>query len=404
MPIPGGKNIKLVFLILILIIIFTLGVFLGNNFAERAGNGEVKNKDAEQAVYLERDVDFRMFWQVWNIVLEKFYDQPVSETRLFYGALQGMVASLEDPYTVFFTPDEADEFAKDLEGQFEGIGAEIGIKHDMLTIIAPVPESPAERAGLRPGDKVLAIDGLDTTGITVDRAVSLIRGEAGTEVVLTIWREESEDTFDVVITRGKIDMVSVRTTTREDGIAYLEIFSFAEDTEDLFEEAVDEIIDSGARAIILDLRGNSGGYLQSAVDVAGHWIGEQLITVERDSEGNETVFYGEGRPRLADIPTVVLVNRGTASGSEILAGALRDYDLAILVGEKTFGKGSVQEMEILKDGSAVKVTVAEWLTPNGFSFNEEGIVPDYEIEYGEDDYNEDRDPPLDKAVEILIGQ
>ena len=401
----GGshKKIKHVIAALLLIIVFSAGIVIGGYYGENKGSGEVTNKDAEESTYLGQDVDFRMFWQVWNILKESYYRQPVSETKLFYGALAGMVDSLDDPYTVFFTPTRADEFDEELEGRFEGIGAEIGIKHDVLTIIAPLPNSPAEKAGLHSGDLVLAIDGEDTTGIYIEDAVMKIRGEAGTDVVLTIYREGDEATQDISITRGKIDMVSVRTTIREDNIAYVEIFSFAEDTVDLFDEGVDEILDANVDGIILDLRGNSGGYLEAAVYVASRWTGKQVVTIEKDSKSEESNYYGQGKASLENIPTVVLINQGTASGSEIVAGALGDYDMAETVGMPSFGKGSVQQMEKLKDGSAVKITVAEWLTPNGTSFNEAGLVPDYEIEMAGDDYNEDRDPQLDKALELLSG-
>lgn len=247
----------------------------------------------------------------------------------------------------------------------------------------------------------MAIDALDTTGMSVEKAVSLIRGPAGTDVVLMLWRDGKEKPFEARITRGAIDMVSVRWKMLPDGIAYIELMSFAEDTVDLFNKAVGEITAAGAKGIILDLRGNSGGYLESAVDVASHWTGKQIITIERDSKGAETPSYGNNQGALADIPTVILINQGTASGSEILAGALKDYGKATLVGKQSFGKGSVQEMESLKDGSAVKITIAEWLTPNRESFDGQGIVPDYEIDFSDDDYNQDKDPQMDKAMEII---
>ncbi|MDD4995654.1 MAG: S41 family peptidase [Patescibacteria group bacterium] len=398
---PDNKKIRLIISGLALIIVFSGGIVLGSHFSGGSRSGDVINKEVEQPVYLEKNADFRMFWQVWNMVKDKYYKQPVSETRLFYGALEGMVAALDNPYTVFFTPENAENFTKDLEGKFEGIGAEIGIRHDQLTVISPLPDSPAERAGLKIGDNILAIDALDTTGMSVEKAVSLIRGPAGTDVVLLIWREGAEEPFETRITRGAIDMVSVRWKMLPDGIAYIELMSFAEDTVDLFNRAVGDVTGAGAKGVILDLRGNSGGYLESAVDVASHWIGTQIITIERDSKGVETPFYGNNQGALADIPTVILMNQGTASGSEILAGALKDYGKATLVGKQSFGKGSVQEMENLKDGSAVKITVAEWLTPNHESFDEQGIVPDHEVELTDENYNNDEDPQMDKAMEII---
>jgi carboxyl-terminal processing protease len=330
---------------------------------------------------LSQDVNFSLFWQVWDLLKEKYlYQDKVQDLSLFYGALAGSVAALGDPYSIFFNPETASEFTEELSGRFEGIGAEIGIKNNQLTIIAPLPETPAERAGIRAGDKIYAIDNLDTTGMSTDQAVNLIRGEKGTDVVLLIVHKGETKTTEITITRDTIDINSVRWEMKADNIAYIRITAFNEDTGRRFKEAVNEATLQGAERIVLDLRNNPGGFLDMAVELGSYWVDNDVMVQEIFSDASlNKNYYSSGRAVLADLPTVVLVNGGSASASEILAGALQDYGLATLVGEQTFGKGSVQELETLSDGSAVKITVAEWHTPLGRSINKEGILPDVVI-------------------------
>lgn len=351
---------------------------------------------------LNQDIDFNLFWQVWDMLEEQYVDrEKLNEKEMFYGAVRGMVSSLGDPYTVFMNPAVAQEFEEDLAGTFEGIGAEIGIRNDILTIIAPLADMPAEKAGLRAGDKVYAIDGESTAGITVDEAVNKIRGPKGTEVVLTISRNGMEEAEEMPITRGVIVVKSVKTELRDDKIFVVQITNFNDDTLDLFNRAVQEIIAKNPKGVILDLRNNPGGYLDTAIEVASEWVEDGAVVTEKFSEEKKDEYFARGRARLKDYNTVVLINQGSASASEIVAGALQDHNKAVVVGKQTFGKGSVQILENLPDGSSVKITVAKWLTPNGNCINETGIKPDVEIDLTEEDYDAGNDPQMEKAVEIL---
>ncbi|NBS41663.1 S41 family peptidase, partial [bacterium] len=297
-------------------------------------------------------MDFAEFWNVWNLVKENFYKQPVSDKDLFYGAMKGLVAATGDRYTVYFDPEEAESFSSALAGKFSGIGAELGMKDNQLVIVAPLPDSPAEKAGLLAGDKILAIDGTETMGMAVDTAVSKIRGDEGTAITLTISHDGVQDAEDVTITRSIITIDSVKWSIDENGIATINIFEFNQDTSGLFNQAVNDVLSKNAKGIVLDLRSDPGGFLTAAIDVASAWIGYQPVVLEKQQE-NTQAYPGISAPRLANVKTVVLVDGGSASASEIVAGALQDYGLATLVGTQTFGKGSVQDYRDLPDGSAV---------------------------------------------------
>ncbi len=394
-----------VFYVAVILILgsFLGGLAVGSRYApveKELYNGKILNKSKSPPSYLSKDIDFNLFWQVWDLVKKNYVYQPVLDTKLFYGALAGIVNALDDPYSVFLDPEMTKKFQQELEGAFEGIGAELGIKNGQLTIIAPLPNTPAERAGLKAGDKILAVNGKDTSNMTLDYAVSLIRGQRGTEVTLTIWREGWEKPEDIKIIRDRIEIVSVKWEMK-DKIAYLEINHFNEDTSDRVNRAVNEILIKDPKGLILDLRNNPGGFLETAVDVAGEWIENDVVVIEKTKSGEKSAKKSSGLARLQNLKTVVLINGGSASASEIVAGALQDYGKATLVGKKTFGKGSVQNLEFLSDGSAVKITVSEWLTPKGRQIDKEGITPDIEVDFTEEDYNAGRDPQLDKAIEIL---
>ncbi len=414
-----GKIIKKV--IIVFLIIFLMGVSFQAGLYS-AGKSEAMQKLInEEAYYLgnivgkysgampgriSSDVDFNLFWDVWDILQKEYVDkEKINEKKMFYGAIKGLVSSLDDPYTVFMEPKIAKEFSDDLAGTFEGIGAEIGIKNDILTIIAPLPDMPAEKAGLKAGDKVYAIDGDTTAGISIDEAVSNIRGPKGTNVVLSIFRKEFDEVKDIEITRGKIIVKSIRTSIdEENNIFNIKITNFNSDTEDLFNKAVKEAVKLNPKGIILDLRNNPGGYLETAIEVSSEWVNKKIVVTEKYSEEKKFEHLSRGRARLESFPTVVLVNEGSASASEIVSGALQDYDKAIIIGKKTFGKGSVQTLTNLDDGSSVKITVAKWLTPNGRSINDEGIEPDIEIEFTIENFNAGDDPQMEKAIEILTGE
>lgn len=351
---------------------------------------------------LSGDLDFNLFWDVWDLLHKDFVQQDkLNEKELFYGAISGMVAAAGDPYTVFMNPLQSDEFSNDLAGTFEGIGAEIGIKKNELTVIAPLPESPAEKAGLRAGDKILAINKEITQGMTVDKAVSKIRGSKGTEVILTINRDGFDKPKEFKINRDVIVVKSVKTEMRADKIFVVTISNFNNDTESLFNKAVSQAVETNPRGIILDLRNDPGGYLDTAIEVASEWIEDGVIVTEKFSDQKKNEYLARGLSRLKDYPTVVLINQGSASASEIVAGALQDTGQATIVGMQSFGKGSVQVLENLNDGSSIKITVAKWFTPKGNNINEQGIKPDVLVDLTEKDYEEGKDPQLDKAVEIL---
>jgi len=343
------------------------------------------------------------------MVKEKYVDQPVDGVDLFYGSMEGMIRGLDDENSVFLPPKKAEEFVKDLSGEFEGIGAEIGMRDGRLAVVAPLPGSPAELAGLRSGDKILKINGEDVFDISLDEAVSRIRGPKNTEVVLTVLHVGSEELEDVSIKRQIINIPTVEWEMKSDNIAYLRISYFNEDTWKEFDKIVKEIILEKPQGLILDLRSNPGGFLQTSIDVVSEWVENGLVVSEKFSDGTENEYNSRGLHRLSDLETIVLVDGGSASGSEIVAGALQDYDLATLVGIQTYGKGSVQDFEILPDGSALKLTVARWYTPDDRLIDGEGITPDVVLEEmfsdveveektGEVNYT---DLGLEKAFELL---
>lgn len=389
-------------------LVFGLGVLAGQAmFVKRAITNENGNVSIDKVVNLNRSlnhsdsVDFNQFWEVWDQVKKKYVKQPVKDSDLFYGAIQGMVAGLGDPYSVYFTPEAAAEFNKSLTGEFSGIGAEIGIKNNQLVIISPLPDTPAEKAGLKPGDKILMIDQRSTFGMDVNTAVENIRGPATSTVKLNILRTGWDKSKDFVIHRAKINVPSVMFSMKPGNVAYLRIMQFNDNTIPQLNKYISDIQNKKASGIILDLRGNPGGYLDAAVEMASEWVKDGKIVSERFSGGDENIHYSDGLHRLAGIKTVVLVNKGSASASEIVAGALQDNRAGTVVGEQTFGKGSVQDYQILPDGSALKVTVAEWYTPNGNNINEKGITPDVEVKEDVEKEAVGEDVMIDKALELL---
>lgn len=347
------------------------------------------------------DVDLNQFWQVFDEIKAKYVKQPVSDKELITGAMQGLVAALNDPYSLFLPPQQASDFTSDLAGELEGIGAEIGVKNNQLMVISPIPETPAEKAGLKPGDAILFINKESTAGMDAGTAVTKIRGKAGTQVTLAIMRSGWTKSKDIVITRQKITVPSVTFKMKPGNIAYIQVLQFNDTTVDKFYNAIDEVKKNKARGIVLDLRNNPGGYLDSAIAMASEWVKDGVIVSEKGMQNATTMHETAGKHRLAGLKTVVLINKGSASASEIVAGALQDHKAATLVGEKSFGKGSVQDYENFPDGSALKITVAEWFTPNGKNINKEGITPDVLVP---ENFATDKigvDKPLDKALEIL---
>lgn len=351
-------------------------------------------------------VDFDIFWKAWQEVEKKYVDQKKLDPQaMVYGAIKGMVNSLGDPYSGFMDPEETKDFGEDITDSFEGIGAELGMKEGILTIIAPIEGTPADKAGLRAGDKIFKISGELTADITVDEAVNKIRGPKGTEVTLTIVRNGDSKTQDIVIVRDKIEIKSVIYEKKEDGIAYIRITKFSEDTSREFNREITKAIADGSRGLILDLRNDPGGYLNVSVEVASKFIPRgEVVVWEQDRDGNKNGYKALGGDVLSEMTTVVLINEGSASASEILAGALRDKKGVKLIGKQSFGKGSVQQLETLSDNSSLRITIAKWLTPNGDSIHEVGLKPDIEVEITEEDFNNQRDTQLEKAIEELKNQ
>ena len=368
--------------------------------------GNLLNKyETTQASNLARDIDFNLFWQAWEMLKEKYVDKDkLQDKEMFYGALRGLVSSTGDPYTVFMNPVVSKEFADDMKGTFDGIGAEVGIKGGVLTVIAPLANMPAQTAGLKAGDKILTIDGEDTSPMAIDEAVGKIRGPKGTAVVLNIWRDSFDKPQDFKITRSTIFVRSVDWGLDKNNFMVIKVSHFNDDTIELFDEAAREIVKKNPRGVILDLRNDPGGYLETAIEVASEWVEEGVVVTEKFNEEKKNEYLARGRARLKDFKTVVLVNEGSASASEIVAGALKDLGLATIVGTKTFGKGSVQELETLPDGSSLKITVAKWLTPKGTNINDEGIMPDVEVDLSKEDYEADKDPQMEAALSILLDK
>lgn len=405
------KYTKFYLIVILLLFVFFLGLFIGKRSKFYSEDGFLLKEVFEKGIKpkeLAKEIDFDLFWQTWNLIKEKYVERPVSDLELFYGALSGMVASLNDPYSVYLKPEISKKFIQELSGSFEGIGAEIGIKEGRLTIIAPLIDSPAEKAGLKAGDKVYAIDDSDTTDMALDYAVSLIRGPKGTPVTLTILRKESKEPQKITIIRSVIKIKSVSWKMLENNISYIKLSYFNEDTEQDFRKVALEILKQNPKGIILDTRNNPGGFLEAAIKVASFWVEDGIIVIEdrgikeaSNSLLRKKEYLSQGQALFKNFKTVVLINQGSASGSEIVAGALKDYEKATLVGTKTFGKGSVQELENLKDDSSLKITVAHWLTPKGHFIEKEGISPDIEIELTGKDFDEDKDPQLEKAIELL---
>lgn len=354
----------------------------------------------------EVKADFGLFWQVWEKLKEFHIDGAgVADKDLVYGAVAGLVEALKDPHTVFFPPSDAKKFEEDVAGNFGGIGAEIGVREEQLVIIAPLKDSPAEKAGLLAKDKILKINEDIVVNADVNEAVKKIRGEIGTEVTLTILRNGWEKPREFTIVRAEIKVPTLDWDVKDDNILHIKFYAFNENAPLLFYRAILDGSLRGAKGIVLDMRNNPGGFLEVAVNISGWFFPRGSVVLnEAFRSGENQAYKANGNAALKDIPVVVLVNGGSASASEILAGALRDLRGAKLVGEKTFGKGTVQELQDLKDGSSLKITIARWLTPNGNTIDKNGLTPDFEVKLKEEDVKNGKDPQLEKAFEVLKAQ
>ncbi len=350
-------------------------------------------------------VDFSTFWKTWNILSDKHLgDKKITDQDKVWGAIKGLASSYDDPYTEFFPPMEAKEFHDSINGTFGGVGLEIAIKDKILTVIAPLKGTPAERAQIKAGDKILKIDTTAANDMSVEKAISLIRGKSGTNVVLTTYRDGDKEPKEVTLTREIIDIPTIDSEKRDDGIFVIHMYQFSANASKLFANALSDFAQTGDQKLIIDLRGNPGGYLEVAVDAASWFLpsGKKVVTEDYGGKQEPLIYrsHGYGSPS-SKLKMVILVDGGSASASEILAGALKENGVATLVGEKTFGKGVVQEIVDIADGSELKITVAKWLTPNGNSINEEGITPDYVVPMTQKDVDAKKDPQMEKAIQLL---
>ncbi len=402
----SGRPIKFFFYLILVGIIFSAGFRQGKNSVSPISFVDVQNKTVGQPI----SVDFAPFWKAWNTLNDKFVDTATSSKTItdqtkIWGAISGLTASFGDPYTVFFPPAESAMFAEEVRGNFEGVGMEVVQKDGALVVISPLKDSPAEEAGILAGDRIIKIDNKDTANLTTEAAVALIRGKSGTEVTLTIFRNNKKEAFEVKVTRGVINIPTIDTKDLGNGIFKIDLYNFTAESPNLFRGALRQFIESGNGKLILDLRGNPGGYLEVAIDMASWFLPSGKIIV-RESFGQnkeETVYRSKGYDIFTDrLRFVILVNGGSASAAEILAGALSEYGVATLVGEKTFGKGSVQELVNITSDTSLKVTIARWLTPDGISISKQGIVPEFVVTRSQADIELDKDPQLAKAIEILL--
>lgn len=392
------RTIGIIFFIALL---FGAGVLVG---------AAMTNNNTEPA---DGKLDSPLLKRVQNTLNEKFVFWKSSSTlptskELEYGMIRGYVESYKDPYTIFFPPKEAKSFTENVQGSFGGVGMNVGMKEGNIVVIAPLKDSPAMKAGIKAGDIITAVDGKNMIGMSSDEAVNLIRGEVGKSVTITVIHPDARVTTDITIKR---DVIKIPTldTQKKDGVFIVQLYNFSAESPQLFQKALNEFMTSGLTRMVIDLRGNPGGYLDAAVSMASFFLDEGQIVVSEKQGKDETVVNHRslgytGVPIGTKI--VVLVDGGSASASEILAGALKDHGIAKVVGEKTFGKGSVQELVNFDDGSALKVTIAKWFTPAGVNISESGIKPDIEVSFGTSTPKLGKDgkpidPQLEKAVQTV---
>ncbi len=347
--------------------------------------------------------DFSVFWDTWRTIQNSYLRAAdVKTQKLIYGSASGLVNALGDPYSVFLNPDDSKKFSEDINGNFGGIGAEIGIKNEQMIIVAPLKNSPAEKAGLLSGDKILEINASSTIAMNINEAVKIIRGPKGTTVTFTIGRASKEKPLKITVVRDIIKIPILEWKMKEGNIAHIQFFTFSENSPDLMLKALNELRAAGAKGIVLDMRNNPGGYLDSAVQIAGYFLEQNTpIVYEEFRNGKRDTFTARGNPIAKNIPLVVLINNGSASASEIVAGALKDDRGVKIIGEKSFGKGTVQELIRLREGSEVKLTIAHWILPKGAQIDKNGIAPDVTVKISDEDREKKRDPQLDKALEVI---
>ena len=401
------KYYKIGILIVIFIAIGSGSFYYGYDSGYQHGIENPKTLIVRGVANLEdnkpKEVDFDVFWEAWQVLKDKYVETGKLDNQdLVYGAVSGLVNSLNDPHSVFMPPTDAKKFGEDISGEFSGVGMEIGIRNNQLVVIAPLKGTPAEKAGILAGDKIFEVNSTSTEGLSVDEAVKLIRGPKGTKVILMIMRDSFEKPKEIEVIRDVIQIPTVDFEVKEGDIAYFHLYNFYENAPLLFYQSAIKAALSSPKGIILDLRNNPGGYLEASVNIAGWFLNRgDLVVSEEFASGQKQEFKAYGSGFFKNTPMVVLINQGSASASEILAGALKDNKGVKLIGEKSFGKGTVQELQSLRDDSQIKITVAHWLMPKGQLIEKNGITPDYEVRITEEDLKNKKDPQLEKAIDIL---
>ena len=404
---------KLVLIIVLLLAVsFGCGVYFGKSTKYNNIQNNIIVGSTSSTQYISTTTaNMDAFWETWNILSQKFVythkdAKKISDQDKVWGAIQGLTAVYGDPYTVFMPPEESKAFAGDISGNFEGVGMELAIKDKNIVVVAPLKGTPAYNAGVQKGDVVLAIDGKTTAGMSIDEAVKLIRGKADTVVTIKFARDGKTDPLEIKITRGIIDVPTAETEIKGD-VFIIKLYNFYAPSADKFRSALREFVDSGKTKLILDLRGNPGGYLESAVDMASWFLPLGKTVVKEDFGPNidEQIYRSKGYDIFnSNLQMMILADSGSASASEILAGALQENKIAKIVGTKTFGKGSVQELINITPDTSLKVTIARWLTPNGISISDGGLTPDYEVNMTADDVKANKDSQMDKAISLLDNQ
>lgn len=399
-------RITLVISLLIIGASFFGGVYVGSHRSVRGDSAQLDNTNP--SVFFK--ADFGPFWKAWDVLSEKYVasassSKKITDQEKVWGAIEGLARSFGDPYTVFLPPVESEQFESDIAGNFQGVGMEIGIRDNMLTVIAPLKGTPADKAGIRAQDGILQIDGQSTLNMSADEAVKRIRGKEGTKVTFTILREGVDEPLEISVTRAVIDIPTIKSTLRSDGVFVIELYNFSAIASDLFRVSLREFVKSRSNKLVLDLRGNPGGYLEAAVDMASWFLplGEVVVREDFGNSEQETVYRSKGFSIFNEkLKMVVLIDGGSASASEILAGALSEHGVATLVGSRSYGKGSVQELVKITPDTSLKVTIARWLTPFGVSISDGGLKPQVEVERTLDDLKKGIDPQMAKAIELLL--
>jgi len=392
--------------ILIAVILFTTGFYIGKNNSLNSESAQFLNATSTKSV------DMAVFWKAWEILDEKFSPSssttpPVSGEDKLWGSIEGLASSYKDPYTVFFPPVESKAFEEEISGSFGGVGMEVALQEGMLTVVAPLKGTPAEKVGVLAGDKILMIGDKSTAKMSTDEAIKIIRGEVGTPVVITFGRKGAKEPIVKTLIRANIDIPTIDTKLLPGNVFVMSLYSFSAVSPNLFRGALREFVESGSNKLVLDLRNNPGGYLEAALDMASWFLptGKVVVTEDFGDKKESKIYRSKGYNIFNDnLKFVILVNEGSASASEILAGALREHNKAIIVGTKTFGKGSVQELVSLTSDTSLKITVAHWLTPLGSSISEGGLTPDIEVKLTPENTKGGNDPVLNEAIKYLINK